>query len=354
MRKIKQNAFLPPVALLLATILLAGCGDTDNGEDEGRSPQPPLVRAIEVTPGPILIERTWLGEMLSLRELTLAAPESGVVASVEAREGTSVKRGDPLVVIDGPDFGDRLKVLRERRDFLKRDTERWRRLVQAEAAGAAELEGAELRLLEIEESISNLEERQRTNQLIAPFHGFVSTVNVTPGTRVSQGQAMVMLSDADSWGIRLNVALPEIRYFEDWKDMVVLNGSGTELSVDRMSFSEPSDQARGFRRVKLWLSADAPRKEGTAEIRYTQERESLSVPWTALATDGDENWVAVITPEDKTIERRTVALGIGQSRGIEVTEGLEAGERILRFEPRAYPEGAQVRLQTSRNPNPID
>ncbi len=86
--------------------------------------------------------------------------------------------------------------------------------------------------------------------------------------------------------------------------------------------------------------------ELTSARRTGADASLISVPLTALASDGVSNYVWVVDEDSMTVSRRdvTVAEGIGQYAI--VTEGLSVGETIVTAGASFISDGMQVRPWT--------
>ena len=103
----------PLVLVVSSAVLLAACGEREPGSRPESSPvstspsgQPVLVQAelveVQVTQAQDKMEVT--GKVASRIDATLASKVQGLIQDVRGREGTPVKAGDTLVVLDNRDL----------------------------------------------------------------------------------------------------------------------------------------------------------------------------------------------------------------------------------------------------------
>jgi len=69
--------------------------------------------------------------------------------------------------------------------------------------------------------------------------------------------------------------------------------------------------------------------------------EALSVPLEAVAKNGSDATVVLVTPQN-TIEQRKVSLGIQGKSRVEVVAGLKEGDRVVIGNRSQYREGEKV------------
>ena len=284
--------------------------------------------------------RSWSGRLEPLRTLSVQAQAPGRVTAVEAREGDRVARGDVLVRLSAPELEARYQVLEERFEHLSDELDRWRRLADADAAGPMEVSEATRRLLEAQEVLAETQAMLEARVIYAPATGQVAAINVGIGSEVDAGQALLRVDDAGTPGVRLTVPARETSLFDDLDRLTLQDDRGNDLRVDRVAYS-PAEHS-GFVEAELFLDGDSNGRVGQVDVDYRADEEVLVVPWTAVASDEDDHWVALITGDPPVVERRVVDLGRGHPLGIEVLDGLASGDRVLRYEPRAHPEGQEV------------
>jgi membrane fusion protein, multidrug efflux system len=73
-----------------------------------------------------------------------------------------------------------------------------------------------------------------------------------------------------------------------------------------------------------------------------EERPAVLIPEEAVIAEGDSAFVFIV--EDERARRRPVRLGQRTAGAVEVIEGLEAGEPVVRQGMQRLRDGASVRL----------
>ena len=340
------------LAVLAAT--LAGCGPS---AEEDPSPQTGPALELEVwtlETRPLTESRRWTGRLESLRAIQVQSPGPARVASVEVRDGDRVSQGDLLMRLEAPESEARRGVLAQRLEHLEEELARWRRLAEAGAAGPAEVSEALLRVLEVREGLEATDAVLESHLVRAPASGQVAGISVGAGAEVQGGVPLLRLDDADTRGVRLTVAARETSFLEATEHLRLQDDQGTSFEVERIAYT-PAEHP-GFVSAELYLRrVEATEAEGTqavaangdrpgqVDVTYEATDDVLLVPWTAVASDEDGHWVALLTGDPPRIERRFVELGRAHSAGIEVLSGLSEGDRVVRYEPRAHPEDREVR-----------
>ncbi len=332
-------------ALVAGCVFWSACQQTT--DDTEGSDEAPDVAVVTVSQETVETRRGWTGIVHSLRTHVVTAREGGEVAEVAVRDGDFVTADDLLARVRQPELEARVTVLRERRTLLEAELAGWEELAQADAAGPAEVEQARLRLMEVNESLDETEARLQGGALRAPVSGVVTRVMAATGAQVSAGVPLMEIRRDDALGMRLIVPARERPYLDLSERLRLVDSRERVWSIARVLSIDEPEAPNGFVAVEVRVDDDHGGWPIEGKLVYSEEREALVAPWTAVARDDDRNWVALVSGDPPVIERREVRLGSGLSHGVEVADGLQAGDRIMRFEPRSQPEGRRVVAQGS-------
>src|SRR5438477_6370880 len=93
-------------AVILSLSLIFGAGCSKKSPDANTTA--PEVLVTEVTPRDVPIVQEWVATLDGLVNATISARVSGHLISQDYKEGTAVKKGDPLFQIDSRPFEDAL------------------------------------------------------------------------------------------------------------------------------------------------------------------------------------------------------------------------------------------------------
>lgn len=318
---------------------LSACGQEDPAPQEARDTATE-VQVWTMEPDPVDEVRQWSGRLEALRALSIQAPHRSRVADVPVREGDRVSQGEVLVRLASPQLEARRDALQDQYDHLSDELERWRRLAEMDAAGPMEVSEATRRTLEVREALAEVEATLESAVVQAPAAGQVASIAVSPGSEVEAGDPLLRVDDVESTGVRLTIPARETSFLEDPEHLTLRDDRGAALELDRVAYS-PAEQP-GFVQADLFLTGSSNGRIGQVDVSYEATEEALVVPWTAVASEAHGDWVALLSGDPPVLERRFVELGRAHPLGIEVVSGLEAGDRVVRYEPRAHPEGQEV------------
>ncbi|MDJ0762057.1 MAG: efflux RND transporter periplasmic adaptor subunit [Myxococcota bacterium] len=169
-----------------------------------------------------------------------------------------------------------------------------------------------------------------------PIAGTITRVLATPGAFVEAGAELFHVADLDQLWLEARVTEanvgklvdPQGAWFQvDGFEAPFETGDGALVTVggvvDEQSRTVPVifELVNPDRRLRIGMSADV-------RIVVGQARSGLAVPQDAiLHQEGQE--IAFVMVQGETFERRLVELGIREAGYVEVTSGLDLGERVV-------------------------
>lgn len=352
----------PLLIVVAAMLLLAGFGCRDRQTQGGAAPPPSvLVETVAAQSIPRVIELP--GRIEAIRSAEVRARVDGIVERRLFEEGTDVRAGAPLFLIDSRDYQ---AALQQAQAALNRaqavqgnaasEVARFKPLVARQVVSAQEFEAATAALQQADANVADARAAVTLAQLRldrctvrAPIAGRVGRALVTEGALVSAAGATLLtqvnqLSPVNAVFTQSNISLLEVRkqiasgalaapdadraqvrltlatgddYSEpgvlDFTDLVVDPSTGTQ--VLRARFNNAS-------RILL------PGQFVRGRIVIGTIPNGLVVPARAVQFDNNGASLSLVA-DDGTVVRRNVVLGPQEAGQWVVKDGLEAGERVI-------------------------
>lgn len=405
------------LSIALTALLLCGLGAASlgcGGEEEEAA-----LQTASVQRGNLSVEISAAGNLSLSVTQRLAFEISGTVAEVLVEEGDSVTEGQVLVRLDTSEWEKELVTLELNllQAEINLDNAELA-LEQAEDGTGTTVTGdissqttdpKEIDILELQLALaesryddaeSALEEaRAASPEIIAPFDGFITSVNIEGGDEVMKGTVAVTLADPDKFEADILVSELDIVDIElgstAWVEVdalgvtlpaEVVHISPTSIiqsgvvnytvkvelqSIETISFEGPSadgsqgppeefeppegfempegsEMPEGFEmpegQMPTVVSGDIQLREGmtvTVSIIVQQVTDVLLVPNSAITTQRGQSYVQVVLA-DGTTEERAITTGISDWQYTEVTEGLSEGELVI------IPEGTTTTSTTGQ------
>ncbi|WP_373184686.1 efflux RND transporter periplasmic adaptor subunit [Halopseudomonas sp.] len=299
--------------------------------------QPPLpVIAVAAESRQIANPIEALGTLNANETAVLSANITATISRIRFDDGQRVKQGDVLVELTNR---EQLAQLREAEVSLadaERQLARARQLVESRVLSRQELDDR-VRAVDIARAQLQAVQARLADRLIrAPFDSVVGLRQVSVGTLVVPGMPVATLHD-DSV-MKLDFSIPEtlMAQITPGQELVATSRAyGDELFKGEIASldNEVDPITRSIRVRALIDNADARLKPGmlmTVDLR-SDARQAVVIPEEALLPLGRDQFVMVVEPQGEgyLARRQQVQTGLREPGLVEVTEGLEAGERVV-------------------------
>ncbi len=301
----------------------------------GGAPRPESavpVEVVEILPGEISAFIETNGTLEAEREVDIVSRVGGPLVALDTEEGRQVKAGELLAQIDELEARAQVEISR----VALQDAE----IVYNRAK--ASLENAVVSQEVYDTALSALESARAQlagneiqlgyTRITAPFDGLIIQRAVKFGETVTAGQQLFRISDFDP--LLCTIGVPE-------RDLTRLSlGQPAILEVEAfpgerfegrvLRISPVVDAATGTIRVTLAVDRQRRLSPGMfASVRLVTDirQNALIMPKRALSLESLADSVFVV--EDGVAFRRNITLGYDQDDQVEVTSGLDRGDRVI-------------------------
>jgi membrane fusion protein, multidrug efflux system len=343
-------------------VLLTGCGDKSN---EKTVPPPPTVTVTEVAQQKIPIVMEFSGTITSVKTVDIIPRVSGYIEKRYFEEGTFVKEGDPLYLIDPRPFKARLDahMARLKSDqaslaYWENEAARYQRLAAQGAASQEKKEGALTKLNEtraaIDEDKADIENARLElsfTRIMAPFSGRIQETRINVGNLVQQQRDVLTtlvqmdpiyvvfnLSRNQVYQIQLLKRQGKLFSVEEMKvELLLPDGSSYQEQgkVDFISFRiNPTTDSVTVRAVfpnKHIGTGDydlIPGQYAPVRLILGENPDALLIPETALVETQAGIHVFVVGKDNK-VESKKVVTGSSYKQKRVINEGLKLGDSVI-------------------------
>ena len=349
------------VLAVVAALTLTGCG-SNAAAQQAAAPPPPQVTVAGVVSRSITEFDEFTGRFEAIDRVEVRPRVSGYISSINFTEGSEVKKGDVLFVIDQRPYAAELKHAQAQLAQAKSQLA----LARSEKARAAKLlvqraisqEEFDTRASSDEQGVANVELAQAAldtaelnmsfTKVTAPINGKISRADVTVGNLVTNGQTMLTtLVSLDPIYVRFDGdEQAYLRYQKALKDRAaagrknapspVLVGLADEAGFPHagvMVFLDNEvDAQTGTIRTRAKLDnhdrAFTPGLFARVRLMGDKQVEALLINDSAIATDQTVKYVLVVGADNK-VDYRPVTLGPVIDGLRVVREGLKPTDTIV-------------------------
>lgn len=367
------------------SLSLAGCGDSAEQDEKAPTPQ---VRVETLQLQPLAISSELSGRILAPRTAEVRARVEGVVLKRVYREGSDVKQGDVLFLIDPAPFKadhDSARATLAKAEATlyqaRLQEQRYRELVDDKAVSRQEYDNAKASFLQADAEVAAAKaalERTRLNlgyaTVTAPISGRIGRALVTEGALVGQNEttplatiqqldpihADVTQSTRELNALRRALRAGELQQVGDGQARATLiqdDGSAYPLP-GKLLFSDISVDPTTN---QITLRSEFPNPDldllpgSYVRVRLEQavQPKGLSVPQRAILRDSAGVPKVLVVDQQARISDRQVVLGSAQGDRWVVSEGLAPGERVVVEGLQHVKAGDQVQVDNASGAPPI-
>jgi cobalt-zinc-cadmium efflux system membrane fusion protein len=371
--RVRTSARTLAAVLIAAAALVAGCSsktaDDTNAPPASSTPhdvtmtaeQRQHIKLYTVAPSTFrkTTETTGAVDFDNDQATSVLAPFSGPVSRLLVSPGDHVKKGQPLAMVDSPDFAaavsayskalataktdrrlaDADKDLDQHEGVARRENEQAQTdAINAEADRDAALQA--LVALDIDpqaiKSIQQGHTMSRIEGIIrSPISGTVAEKLITPGQLLQAGTtACFTVADLSRVWVMAQVSGADLSAISVGDPAEVVTGVDNRNfagHVDNISALVNPDTRSVIARVVVDNPGDFLKKQMyvTVRIQSRQDTQSTLVPVSAILRDDENLPFVYLTQPDGSFARRPITLGERTGDRFNITSGLHTGDQVV-------------------------
>ena len=321
----------------------------------------PTVTCISMEKGDIAVKEELLGQISAKEQFRLLSKISGEVLEIDKENGSEVKKGERIALLDNQkqidaakysleqakaqaeaarDSRDRLATLKESGDISAQDFE----AADAQAKAAeAQLKAAKL----------NYDTQVEFSEITAPADGILQNSILVKGAFIPQGTQLASLMGAGAQQVLFSATEELVKNLSVGQSIMLEKGKesypGTITEISSVLLPET-----GLFPVKAEVeNTDFP--EGSkAKISLTKDsRTSVNIlPLNVLYYENGEAYVYVFEGTDGNeglLRKKKVELGLSGEESAEILSGLSEEDKVVSSWNNEMFDGAKVRLQDKKD-----
>jgi membrane fusion protein (multidrug efflux system) len=353
----------PGAALLLAALLIAGCGPGD-ADAPASVPIPVTVTSVASVDVEDRIEAT--GQLLAVEQAEIAAEVGGRITEIVVGEGRPVEADVAVLTIDPERRTLEVDRARARADEARaalreqeRERARVKELRDRKVASQTQLDQAETalalaraRLLAAEADLGVAERALRDATVRAPFAGLIAERFVSRGEYVTPGQKLFDLVSLDPIDVEFRLTEVESSRAALGQTVAVrVAPFPDEVFEGRVTVVSPIiDEKSRTLRVKARIgNADRRLRPGLfarIDLGVAKRSGVAMIPEEAVLQRADGPVVFRLAADDRA-ERVVIETGAHHDHRVEVTRGLRPGDVIVTRGQFRLTDGQRVALRTA-------
>ena len=321
----------------------------------------PTVTCISMEKGDIAVKEELLGEISAKEQFRLLSKISGEVLEIDKENGSEVKKGERIALLDNQKQIDAAKysleqakaqaeVTRDSRDRLATLKESGDISVQDFEAADAQAKAAEA---QVKAAKLNYDTQVEFSEIIAPSDGILQNSILVKGAFIPQGTQLATLMGAGAQQVLFSATEELVKNLSVGQSIMLEKGKesypGTITEISSVLLPET-----GLFPVKAEVeNTDFP--EGSkAKISLTKDsRTSVNIlPLNVLYYENGEAFVYVFEGTDGNeglLRKKKVELGLSGEESAEILSGLSDRDKVVSSWNNEMFDGAKVRLQDKKD-----
>lgn len=296
--------------------------------------------------------------VIKSKQLTVLSFEvGGMLNELLVVEAQRVQKGEVLAKLDQRDLLTKLKSARA--EFKNADAEYQRalRLIKQDAISRSELEKRKSQRDVKKSQLETSEKALQDSVLVAPYSGAIAKVSIDKRQIIKPGEPAITLLGKEGLEAKINLPSSIIAKAREQKepatDSYIVLDAAPSRHIPAI-FKEASLEADAASQTyEVTFAFDAPEDlvilPGMNAIVWFKDPSKsmsniskISVPLTAIVTDGNQKYVWVVDSSSMTVSKRNIVVEPGVGASLGVISGLESGETIVGAGVSVLSDGMKV------------
>jgi membrane fusion protein (multidrug efflux system) len=340
------------IVILAAIVLLFVISKIPSGKQETSATEAPAVNVTVMT----VVAEPQIADTFDLpaviepnRIITISAEVSGRIESIPLEKGNAVRDGDLLIQLNADLIQPEYEVAKAQVERDKIEFDRMSNLVKDNATAQIDLDNATTQLAISKAQFEEVSARLDRTRIFAPTDGVLNDVLVEEGEYVDPGVPVAEVVETDT--VKAVVDVPErdtsflevgskAEIFTEVKDRKIsLEGKITFINelADSQTRSTQIEIALD-NNERLWRCGQIV----LVRLRRRILEDVIMVPLLAVIPMEDSKAVYVVNSTQA--QRREVELGIIRGDRIQITSGLEPGDKLIIAGHRLVAPGQKVNI----------
>lgn len=366
------QAWLPQSASAKSADATTAAGG--GSKDKQAAAKPIAVKTEPAKAGSLPITRRTIGTIVPIQTTQLASPVAGLVSSVVAKDGASVKKGDVIVQLDDRSIKasiekDKALMAKDQAtlDNANVSLKRIQNLVSTGVNTKQAGDDAEAAVRQAQAAVNADQAQLAADQvslnytrILAPFDGQLGAVSVSPGAYISPGASVALLTQMKPLYAEFTLSQSDLALAREAM-------AGGRLSATITTQDAPDDKQSG---PVTFIDNTVDGPSGTFKLRADLANEdgslwpgqSLNVsvvagelPNLVIVPDAaveprDNGFVSYVVTPDQSIDARQVTVALRADGKTGLSAGVQAGEMVVTEGQAQLHKGSKVTVETAAAP----
>ncbi|WP_086981164.1 efflux RND transporter periplasmic adaptor subunit [Vibrio aphrogenes] len=344
-------------ALILVSTLLSGCG-AESVEVTKSVVRP--VKVVEIPDPTSAAQHVFPAKVAATKRTELAFRLSGHVTEFFLNEGDAVKQGTVLARLDSRDARNTLLHREADYELAAADFKRKEKLLKRKLISQADYDLAKAQVKSAKANLASAQDQLSYTQLTAPYDGVIAKTLIDNYQMVQANQAILVLQKDQSIDVVIQVPETLVNHLLQLYPNPTIRAQVSFAIRPEQTFPvtirEHSTQITpGTQSYEVVFTLPQPKDltvlpgmsaELMIDFSSAQSNHILAVlPSSAIVkrdTDG-QSIVWLMDEQTGLVHSQVVSLGRVTQDGVEITQGVKAGDKVVVAGVKALSEGLKVK-----------
>lgn len=355
------HLLIPAVLLLAAT--LSACDALQS--EAAAAPLPRPVKLIVVDGAEANTTRSYPAVIEAADRTELSFQVDGLIKELPINEGDEIAAGTLIAQLDQRDFKSGVLSSQAQFDAADEEYQRAVTLAQDSVLSQSVLEQRKAERDIARAQLDSAEKALSDTTIRAPFDGQIASLNLRRLQSIKSGDTLATFISSNNLEAVINIpssaiagvprdveerrarfpvqvtldALPGLHFNAYFKEAEAIADAASQTYEVAFLFERPED-------VLILPGMNAIVEIANFPFVGSGDPDGVSVPLTAISSDGDQLFVWIYDSESMTVSRRLIETAAGVGENLLVTSGLDEGETIVAAGTSYLSEGMNVRPWT--------
>lgn len=299
-----------------------------------KNERPPVNTVVmEVTPRAISNKINLPGSIEPWTRLELISKIAGSIEEVLVQEGDSVEEGDIIAKIESDDYRIALDRATAAYKLAKADFERDKSVYAKGAIPTAELDARETNMQTAKADLDNATLLLSRCTIKAPINGVIRSLDAKVGLYLGIGDPIGRILQIDKVKAVIGIPESDITAVRNLPTVDLTIQALDNLQIVGKNYFVSSSPETAARLYRIELEIDNPDHRilpgmfVRANIIKQSREDALSIPFYSIISRNDEQYVFI--ERDGVVRKQPVQTGIMEQWMVEITDGLQSGDRIV-------------------------
>lgn len=354
----KKKIMLKPLVISAAFVGLIACSSDESTEVAVAEPQLKPVRTLTVNLG-ATSSRSFTGVVDAAKTAEIGFRVNGELKLVNTKEGDPIKEGQILAQLDQTDFKIALGASQAEYDRAKSEYNRAKSLLTKMAISASDFEKLKAQFSNAKAQLDSAKQNMEYTVLKSPFDGVVAKQYLSNFEKISSSASFAVVQDLSAFEVKIDIpesVMIKIKRNESPEVYAVFDGNAKRKYP--LTFKKVSTRAdEKTQTYGVTFVMDAPDDINLLPGMSTQiialqksgtkESSQIYIPAHCVLEDSQGRFVYIVKPVETgtgEVTRRAVVVGDLNENGIQVIQGLDAGDKVVTAGMSKMSQGLVVRL----------